>query len=170
MGGEVCRTPQLGRVPGILQAVNELPALPGTYVLVIDVPHPLRLVVGRLGCIGFIPGRYLYVGSARGPGGLRARISRHVRTERRQHWHIDALTDAAPVTEVWYDDGARRLECAWAALLAGMPGCASPVPGFGASDCACSTHLFLPPPGSIEQAYAALTQAVQAPGSKEKRT
>ncbi|HYA22015.1 MAG TPA: DUF123 domain-containing protein [Thermoproteota archaeon] len=42
--------------------------------------------------MAFHPGLYLYVGSARGPGGLRARVARHLRRDKVRKWHIDYLT------------------------------------------------------------------------------
>jgi len=51
--------------------------------------------VGSLGTFVFVPGLYLYVGSARGPGGLRARIRRHLRRYKPKRWHIDYLTGSS---------------------------------------------------------------------------
>jgi Uri superfamily endonuclease len=52
----------------------------------------VRIRVGSLGTFTFAPGFYLYIGSARGPGGLRARIERHLRKDKVKRWHIDYLT------------------------------------------------------------------------------
>ena len=71
---------------------TQLPAAPGSYVLLITVAAPLTIHAGRLGAIALSPGTYAYTGSALGPGGLRARVGRHLRAEKRPHWHIDALT------------------------------------------------------------------------------
>ena len=38
------------------------------------------------------PGCYVYAGSARGPGGIRARVRRHLRPDKTPHWHIDQVT------------------------------------------------------------------------------
>ncbi len=113
---------------------------PGTYVLVIELGRAVRLVVGRLGACDFRAGYYLYVGSAL--GGLQSRVARHLRKEKRLHWHIDYLLQAAKVIEVWYRVGPERLECAWAEALR-RSGRVEPVlRGFGASDCGCEGHLF----------------------------
>ena len=60
----------------------------------------------RGGRIFYIPrGTYLYVGSAKGPGGLRARIKRHLRRHgKRLFWHIDYLlnTGKADVEKIYY--------------------------------------------------------------------
>lgn len=119
----------------------DLPNQPGTYILAIPVDAALTITPGKLGTVTLPPATYLYVGSAHGPGGLRARVGRHLRSDKRLHWHIDALTTAATVTEVWYRVSPDRLECKWASELLARPGASIPVPGFGASDCGCVSHL-----------------------------
>jgi Uri superfamily endonuclease len=119
------------------------PAEPGTYVLRIDVTDPLQFTVGKLGRIALPPGRYAYVGSAHGSGGLRGRLTRHVRRDRRRHWHIDYLTELAPVSYVYCKARAKRLECRWAQTLLSLSGSSALAPGFGSSDCrnGCLAHL-----------------------------
>jgi len=120
----------------------------GTYALICRLSHQADIVVGRLGRVQFAPGWYVYVGSARGPGGLAARVARHLREEKRTHWHIDYLLPQATVIEVWARRGTERLECPWARALAQADG-ASIVPrGFGSTDCRCPGHLihFVHPP------------------------
>ncbi len=118
-----------------------LPDRPGTYVLIMRLPHPATVRVGRLGSFSFPAGWYTYAGSACGPGGLRARIARHLRWPKPRHWHVDYLRDRARPAEAWYTIGAGKRECAWARALCRLPGASTPVPGFGASDCRCATHL-----------------------------
>lgn len=113
---------------------------PGTYVLFIAVTAATELAVGRLGTLRFEAGHHAYVGSAFGPGGLEARLRRHLRADKRRHWHIDYLLDAASVTRIWTVAGLERLECQLAGQLAATRG-AGLVAGFGASDCGCSSHL-----------------------------
>jgi Uri superfamily endonuclease len=120
----------------------EFPNTPGTYVLWLRIDTVLTVEVGRLGMLEIQPGVVVYVGSAHGPGGLRARLRRHLRTKKTRHWHIDALTTAVPVVGVWYVASPERLECHWAAQIAAQDGVGEPITGFGASDCACNTHLF----------------------------
>jgi Uri superfamily endonuclease len=129
---------------------GEWPAVHGTYALLLDTPAPLTLAVGRLGVRSLARGRYVYVGSAHGPGGLRARISRHLRQIKPLHWHIDYLTSAVPVIRVWVLPGHVRQECVWVQQLLAMPGAGVPVPGFGNSDCraGCPAHL-VSLPGSL---------------------
>jgi len=123
----------------------ELPSVPGTYALWFRLDAPITIRAGRLGVISLDAGRYVYIGSAHGPGGLAARVERHLRREKRLHWHIDALTAAAPVVEVWWVETVERLECAWARALLTLPGVSVPARGFGSSDCACPAHLLRVP-------------------------
>jgi Uri superfamily endonuclease len=114
---------------------------PGTYVVLFRCPSPACVQVGRRGQLVLHRGYYLYVGSAFGPGGVGARVSRHCRHDKKLRWHIDYLRDALQPLGAWYSHDARRLEHRWAACLTGMPG-ATPVAGFGCSDCRCESHLF----------------------------
>ena len=135
---------------------NHLSSEAGTYCLWLRLDAPLPLVVGRQGERTLPPGLVAYVGSALGPGGLRARVGRHLRAEKRLRWHIDWLTAQAPVCAVWLRTGRLRLECEWSAALRRLPGAAIAWPGFGASDCACAAHLIAVPPEALAEARIAL--------------
>ncbi len=118
----------------------------GTYALLLELPRSVRLRVGRLGLVTFDAPVYLYVGSAFGPGGLAARLGHHLRRAPRPHWHIDYLRRAASVADLWTTTDPRRLECVWLAAASHLRS-ARLVPGFGASDCRCTSHLVaLPKP------------------------
>lgn len=116
----------------------------GTYTLAIRVPERATIEVGALGELTFDPGWYAYAGSAFGPGGF-ARIDRHrelatgERTTR--HWHVDYLLGhgTASLAGVARSPGVDR-ECEVARSLPGTG-----VPGFGASDCDCDSHLVRAP-------------------------
>jgi Uri superfamily endonuclease len=107
-----------------------------TYQLLIDVPRPVRCVVGRLGEFVFPAGRYVYTGSAR--RNLEARIARHLRAHKTLHWHVDYLL-AAPGVRIATVVRSRRDECALNLACRGV----IVAPGFGASDCraGCGAHL-----------------------------
>jgi len=125
----------------------ELPALAGSYALLLQLEAETTMAVRRLGSFVFPPGDYVYVGSARGPGGLRARVRRHARSDKRKHRHIDRLRAQARLVDVHAVVGGERRECDWAATLLHLPGAATIAPGFGASDCRCPAHLVHFPEG-----------------------
>lgn len=124
-----------------MQDETALAPLPGTYVLWLQLPQPRTLRIGRLGEARLAPGHYAYVGSAFGPGGVRARLGRHLRGATALRWHIDFLRRVCRVETAWVSYEPRRLEHAWAAALLTLPGASRPLAGFGASDCRCDTHL-----------------------------
>ncbi len=115
----------------------------GTYILFAHLDHQATLSIGRLGDYNFPAGYYSYVGSARGPGGLKARLARHLRAGKRPRWHVDYLLQVATVIEIWRVSSSERLECRWAEAMLQLPGATLPVSGFGSSDCGCPAHLFL---------------------------
>ena len=119
---------------------SEAPATLGAYVLALRLDAPLDVRVGKI--VATLPtGDYLYCGSARGPGGLRARLARHMRSQKRAHWHIDQITAVATVLGAFVDEDGD--ECALNAALGDLP---IPVAGFGSSDCRrCAAHLRLWP-------------------------
>lgn len=119
-----------------------VPARPGTYALLLGVDRRRRIGVGRLGALAAAEGCYVYTGSACGPGGLRARLRHHLGMPQRPHWHIDYLRRIAAPLEIWYSEDPCDNEHAWAAICAALPGAAVPLRRFGASDCACGSHLF----------------------------
>jgi Uri superfamily endonuclease len=118
-----------------------LTSSPGTYALQMKVALPVTHMIGALG-IHFIPaGIYFYVGSAFGTGGLRGRLSHHMKTSHQPHWHIDYLRPYAEIEQIWYTYSV-RCEHTWASVFQSFPGCTLPIPGFGSSDCSCPAHLF----------------------------
>lgn len=120
-----------------------IPAQPGVYLLLFHIVRPLAIEPGRLGRFVLESGWYGYVGSAWGPGGLAARVGRHLRpaSAKRARWHIDWLTAQAPIVQIAWSVGTPRHECAWAQALRTAAAAAIAIPGFGASDCTCATHL-----------------------------
>lgn len=119
-----------------------LEAQPGTYALLLSSTSDAEIRVGRHGDMRLRPGFYVYVGSALGPGGVRARVSHHLRDSPRPHWHIDYLRSRARVEEIWVCHGRTRQEHLWARLFSSIPGVSVPLRGFGASDCDCPAHVF----------------------------
>ena len=113
----------------------------GTYLLILKSDRRTDLRIGSLGRLVTEPGYYLYIGSAFGPGGIRARLRHHRRVSNRPHWHIDYLRTATELMQAWCIAGVRR-EHAWARALEKSARMAAPLKGFGSSDCDCCTHLF----------------------------
>jgi Uri superfamily endonuclease len=117
-------------------------ARPGTYVLVLSSRSTDLIQIGKLGALQLQLGCYVYVGSALGPGGVRARLAHHVKPSRRPHWHIDYLRAHTRVEEVWYCLDTRGLEHIWAERIGLAEGASVPLAGFGSTDCRCESHLF----------------------------
>lgn len=116
-------------------------AKPGTYALVLNNCSHAFAKIGRWGTLAIQPGYYIYVGSAFGPGGVRARVARHCRDAESMHWHIDYLRKYTTPLSIWYSHAPVHLEHQWAAALAKMKDI-RPVEGFGCTDCKCESHLF----------------------------
>jgi Uri superfamily endonuclease len=136
--------PRRHRRPRLFRTAEDIPALSGGYILVIDLTEIVVVAIGRVEPQAIAPGRYLYCGSAKGPGGLKARVARHMRRGKSIRWHVDHLTERGAVIGAWIFPG--REECALAASLSHLP---APVPGFGSSDCRrCASHLFAWPDGA----------------------
>ena len=112
----------------------------GTYALLLHLEQEREIAIGQLGTFRFPAGYYVYLGSAMGGGGLRARLARHLRREKKRHWHIDYFLEHARCSEIWVRPG--HAECFWAREVGELPGAHVPAPGFGSSDCRCPAHLF----------------------------
>ena len=113
---------------------------PGTYTLLLELERPASIEFGAAGTRDLDAGYYAYTGSAFGPGGL-SRVSRHQRVAAGEndtrHWHIDYLLGHRAVEYLdWWDSPGRNAECEIASSLIG-----DPIPGLGATDCGCSSHL-----------------------------
>ena len=119
--------------------LNPAPDAPGAYALILRLAGETRLDITSLRRPVLPAGLYLYAGSARGSGGIRARVGRHLKQPKAAVWHIDRLTEAAQVEAVIAFPGGR--ECA-VAEFAIAHGAGVPIPRFGASDCRrCVAHL-----------------------------
>lgn len=150
-----------------MDSIADVPNEPGTYVLGLHLVEMQTIAVGNLGTSVFAAGIYGYVGSAFGPGGLRARPGRHVRGSDTLHWHIDYVRAIAEVRGIWYCATRERLECCWSQALATLAGATIPVIGFGASDCdaGCTAHLIgLPDEVEFDAVHEVL--ATTAAGSR----
>ena len=109
----------------------------GSYVLLIQLPKEQTITIGSLKALHFPGGYYAYVGSAM--SGFKTRISRHLKSNKKRHWHIDYLLDKASITGIICSETIARTECTIAQALSRQ---FDSVPGFGCSDCRCHSHLF----------------------------
>lgn len=112
----------------------------GVYVLWLDLPTPQKLTIGKLGTFIFEQGIYAYCGSAQ--RGLKQRIARHARQDKKCHWHIDYLRMYSRyLGAITILEQPKSGECWLVRELLKIPGSYLPVAGFGSSDCTCGSHL-----------------------------
>ena len=138
---------------------DDLPANRGAYALILRLARDRSLDIATLGRPVLPAGLYLYAGSAWGPGGIRARVGRHLRHPKARVWHIDHLTEAAEIDRALAFPGAT--ECAIADFVV-VRGAQVPVPGFGASDCRrCEAHLLAVRPALVK-AFEETDESVSA--------
>ncbi len=137
-----------------VQDPNLLPIVGGAYALVICRERPSP-VLNRPPLVAALPpGTYVYTGSARGPGGIRARVRRHFHQDKAIRWHVDYLTVGADRLLAWPLPGGK--ECSIVETLCQLPGITIPSPGFGSSDCrTCPAHLLAV--DGLETVAAAIT-------------
>jgi Uri superfamily endonuclease len=114
----------------------------GAYALVLLCSQEGPVQIGKLGILQLRRGFYIYVGSALGPGGVRARVAHHQKLSPRPHWHIDYLRSLTSLDRVWYSHDRVCREHQWARVISELRGASDPMAGFGSSDCGCKTHLF----------------------------
>jgi len=114
---------------------------PGTYALVYQCTTPFRASVGKLRSMEGRAGYWIYVGSAFGPGGLKARLRHHLKPSPRRHWHLDYIKAALQPLEIWATADSEKREHAWVKIVSGLQGSTCPMVGFGATDCTCRSHL-----------------------------
>ena len=130
-------------VSGLLVTQGEIgrvPDLGGAYVLVLRLDETIHIEFPRVASDQLMPGWYVYVGSARGRGGIRARVKRHFRCKKTAHWHIDRLTvHAVEMAALAVADGH---ECELVGKLLKSPRFKVAAAGFGSTDCSlCESHL-----------------------------
>jgi Uri superfamily endonuclease len=142
---------------------SSVPDAYGTYALLLRCVCVGTVGVGSLGVMPIEPGSYLYLGSAFGPGGLRARLTRHAVRRKVERWHIDYLRPRVSLAGAWFSTQPDHLEHDWAARVLALLGSGArsatseprqgpngpgrpssrtiPLRRFGASDCRCPSHL-----------------------------
>ena len=127
----------------------------GSYLLLVELKENNVLRIGKLNKILFNKGFYVYVGSAL--NGLEQRVQRHLRKQKKMHWHIDSLLRHAKIINIFYKENNAREECNIAKILDKK---LLSVSDFGCSDCTCKSHLFY---GSLEEIMPAIEKLQMQP-------
>lgn len=112
----------------------------GIYCLIIRLHQSYMIKVGSLGIYNFAAGFYVYIGSAQ--DNLERRIERHLRKEKKFHWHIDYLLAYGKVICVHTYALEKNWECRLSQKIGTIKNATAPVKGFGSSDCNCLSHLY----------------------------
>ena len=106
---------------------DRIPASPGAYLLLVELREVTFVKLPSKPSLSLTPGRYIYAGSANGPGGLKTRVSRHTRRAKRSRWHIDQLTENGDVLGAWISPGG--VECDLVDMNSALP---TPIVGLAA--------------------------------------
>ena len=72
--------------------IEKMPDFKGAYILALRLGETINVELPRIDAGQLRPDWYVYAGSARGSGGIRARVRRHFQDTKTMHWHIDLLT------------------------------------------------------------------------------
>ncbi|MCQ6254682.1 DUF123 domain-containing protein [Methanocaldococcus sp.] len=116
---------------------NKIPNEKGTYILKIKLKEGKKIKFGKKEEF-FKKGIYFYVGSAYGNSiNLKNRIERHLKDDKKMHWHIDYLLKYGKVEEIFITN--KRVECEVANEFIKE---FDYIERFGCSDCNCKSHLF----------------------------
>jgi Uri superfamily endonuclease len=111
----------------------------GIYCLLISLHEDKTLMVGKRRQYHFQRGNYVYIGSAL--NNLEKRLARHLKKNKKKHWHIDYLLEYANIVDVITFTTTQKIECQVARLIAALPN-SKAIPQFGCSDCTCISHLY----------------------------
>ena len=115
----------------------------GVYALVLFVRKEFSSNVGSLRNVTFREGKYIYVGSAL--NSLEKRLQRHIKKEKKIHWHIDYLTSSehSSIEKILFLKTKSKLECKLSQNIAKLPNIL-PIRKFGFTDCksGCKSHLY----------------------------
>jgi len=108
--------------------------LKGSYLLVLSVKKRIRFKPGSLPRAELPAGCYVYVGSAKGPGGFEKRVLRHLKKVKKARWHIDYLTGRKDVeVESVFYTSPRYSESLLINFLSSL-GFRKVIKGFGTTD------------------------------------
>jgi len=107
-----------------------------SYQIKFILTKSIELQIGKLGKFTFPPGQYIYTGSAK--KNIGKRIQRHLKKDKKLHWHIDYLLTQSEC-QIQNFIQSELNECDLNQSTTGE----IIVAGFGASDCrkGCISHL-----------------------------
>lgn len=115
----------------------------GIYILEIHSSKSFTIELKAFHQIKFSKGFYYYVGSAQ--KNLAPRVERHLKRNKKLHWHIDYITSLPfiKISEVTiFPNEPKEFECRLVNYLAGNYELIFPAKKFGNSDChKCNSHL-----------------------------
>lgn len=128
----------------------------GLYIMVLELKENQRIKAGKLRETEFKEGIYLYVGRAK--CGLKKRLDRHLRKDKKLFWHIDYFLRKAEVMDVWKKLNSFD-ECRIVSQIRKfLKNSGIPQKKFGASDCRCPSHLlYLPEVEDLKILWEKLT-------------
>lgn len=127
------------RVPIDFERSRSMCSDGGCYLLVLYNAEAFTKEIGALGEREFKPGYYVYVGSAL--KGLDNRIKRHMRKNKKIHWHLDYVFPFHMNKEkIFKIVTGKNIERALAREISKI--CRAYIPGFGSSDTGEPSHFF----------------------------
>ncbi|MCB0745660.1 MAG: GIY-YIG nuclease family protein [Ignavibacteriae bacterium] len=119
----------------------------GIYILELKINHEFQFSHKIFGILKLRKGFYYYVGSAQ--KNLSQRIDRHIKKNKKLHWHIDFITTSknVKVSRVFAISSANKSdECSLVKNLENQYNFTHPIKNFGNSDCnICESHLLYTP-------------------------
>ena len=112
----------------------------GTYCLIIEQKEKSTIKIDVLGKIELRKGYYIYVGSAM--NSLVSRIKRHLKDDKKLHWHIDYLLKDknSKIVDVIFTISSKNIECKLSQYINNQAD--NHIDSFGSSDCNCISHLY----------------------------
>jgi len=115
----------------------------GIYLLELYISPSVKLSSTRFPRELFADGYYYYAGSAQKK--LKSRIERHLKKNKKVHWHIDHLTTGTgAISRLWiFENASKDLECELVQFLQKNLKFEIPINNFGNGDCTnkCPSHL-----------------------------
>ena len=110
----------------------------GCYCLIIYVRKYSKIKIGKLGYLEFRRGIYVYIGSAM--NSLESRLNRHLRNDKKLHWHVDYLLkhENTKILKIIYNTD-KKVECDLSQYMSTRT---NSIRDFGCSDCDCESHLY----------------------------